>query len=316
VRKALGFFLFILLFISAFTSGCGTVQGTGGENDKPLVYTSIYPLTYFTQQIGGDRIELVSIIPAGAQPHSFEPSSKTVASISKARLFIYNGAGMEHYISELAPILQSSGVKLVDTSENVQLLRIEEAEEHSEEETSHEHGEYDPHIWLSPARATQQSQAICQALAEIDPENAAYYQDNLDRFLQELQRLDQDFRSALAPHRGKKLVVSHAAFRYLAEDYGLEQLPLMGVNAEAEPASGTLGKTINLIREHSLPYVFWDPLDSPKLVETLRADTGVAVLPLNSLGTLTAKELQEGKDNLSVMRDNLASLQKGLEGQP
>lgn len=316
MRKVLVFSLLILLIIPALTSGCRTAQGTGSENDKPLVYTSIYPLTYFTQQIGGNRIEVVSILPDGAQPHSFEPSSQTVANISKAQLFIYNGAGMEHYISELAPILQSSGVKLVDTSENVSLLRIEETEEHSEEEDSHEHGEYDPHIWLSPARAAQQSQAICQALVEIDPENAAYYQDHLDKFLQELQTLDQDFRSALAPHRGKKLVVSHAAFRYLAEDYGLEQLPLMGVNAEAEPASGTLGKTIDLIREHNLPYVFWDPLDSPKLVETLRADTGVAVLPLNSLGTLTAKELQEGRNYLTVMRDNLASLQKGLEGQP
>lgn len=307
-KKFLLVLVVILLFLS---SGCNTVVNKPVSNDKITVYTSIYPVYDFTKRIGGDKISVVNIVPAGAQPHSFEPSTQLVAQLSKASLFIYNGAGMEHYLPKLAQTLADTSVRLVDTSSDIELLSAEHHHEESEEHHDHDHGEYDPHIWLSPARALKQSQTICQALAEADPLNAEYYQANLEKFRQELETLHKEYLTlADCPH--KDVIVSHAAFTYLTYDYGLRQLSLMGINADAEPGPLTLKNTIKYIKENKIRYIFWDTLDNPKLAQTLSQESGAEVLPLNSLGALGAKDLQAGEDYLSVMRANLTNLKKGL----
>lgn len=316
-KKSLLLSIFALILLLILSSGCSTVRKPLPANSKLIVYTTIYPVYDFTKKIGGERVEVINVIPLSAQSHSFEPSTKMVAELSRAKLLIYNGAGMENFIPKLSQTLQGSGVKLVDTSKGLSLLKNEEEEneeeEHEEGET--ENGEYDPHIWLSPTRAAQQSQAIYQALAELDPSNAAYYLANLQSFQQELKLLDQEYRSVISNSLQKNLIISHAAFAYLANDYGLRQIPLMGVNAEAEPGPATLKEVIQFFEQNKLRYVFWDPLDSPKLVQTLTDATGAIVLPLDSLGAMNEKELQAGQDYLSVMRTNLANLKKGLGDQ-
>lgn len=301
-----------LLVILILNSGCGATKSSLSTDTKPTIYTTIYPVYDFTKKIGGDRVVVINVAPIGAQPHSFEPSSKMVAELSRAKLFIYNGAGMEHYIPKLSQTLQGYGVKLVDTSNGISLLKNEEEDHEEGGSETDSHGEYDPHIWLSPTRAAQQSQSIYQALSELDPTNAAYYQANLQSFQQELKLLDQEYRLILSKCPQKDLIVSHAAFNYLTEDYGLRQVPLIGVNAEAEPGPATLRDTIMFIKNNSIKYVFRDPLDSPRLAQTLSEETGVIVLPLNSLGSLSEKETLEGQDYLSVMRLNLTNLAKGL----
>lgn len=315
LMKCIFLFLTILLVL---LSGCDarSKTPTSDDTDKLTVYTSIYPVYDFTQKIGGDKIKVINIVPAGSQPHSFEPSTQTVAKLSKAKLFIYNGAGMEHYLPKLSQTLANTGVKLVNTSQLIHLIPTDghqDAEEgHGDEEDEHNHGEYDPHIWLSPTRAIEQGQAIYQALAEIDPDNQAYYEANFTKFRLELEDLDSDFRETLSQCPSKDIIVSHAAFTYLTEDYGLNQVSLMGINADAEPGPATLKNTVDYIKENNIPYVFWDPLDNPKLLQTLSQETGAEILSLNSLGALGEKEIDAGEDYLSIMRTNLENLQKGL----
>ncbi|MFY9175027.1 MAG: metal ABC transporter substrate-binding protein [Peptococcia bacterium] len=316
--KSLGVSIIILALLFSLAS-CSTntkLPASGiGDNDKLTVYTSIYPIYDFCQKIGGDKITVINIVPFGAEPHSFEPSTQTVAKLSKAKLFIYNGAGMEHYLPRLSETLANTEVKLVDTSKEVPLLAAtchHEDQKGDRHEEHHHHGDSDPHIWLSPARASKQGQAIYEALVEIDPDNASYYEANLRQFQQQLEDLDQEFRKALAQCPNKDIIVSHAAFSYLTEDYGLQQISLMGINADAEPGPATLKRTIEYVKENKISYIFWDPMDSPKLLETLSQETGAEILELNSFGSLSEKEIQEGQDYFSLMRTNLKNLQKGL----
>lgn len=313
---------FLLFSITLLTlliiSSCGTARESLPAADKPVIYTTIYPVYDFTRKIGGEQLEVINIVPPGAQPHSFEPSSKRVAEISKALLLIYNGAGMEAYMPKLAKTLENAGVKLVDTSQGIPLLANPEIRRHDghDEHPAEPHGEYDPHIWLSPSRAVRQSQSICQALCDADPQNRELYEANLRSLQEELQLLDREFRTTLDKCRKKELVVSHAAFQYLTDDYGLEQIPLMGTHADAEPGPATLKEAIRIVKDNNIAYIFADPFDSPKIAQTVAAETGAAILPLNSLGALTEYERQAGKDYLQVMRDNLANLKKGLEYMP
>jgi len=307
----------VCLCLALPASGCKTAGQPALQDNKLIVYTSIYPVQFFAQRIGGDKVQVLNIVPSGAQPHSFEPSTRTVAELSRSKLFIYNGAGMEHYLAKLAPVLEEAGVKLVDTSTGIELLSNQEHEhetpEHADSATGHhEHGEFDPHIWLSPKRAMQQGQNIYQALAEIDPANTAYYEDNLHKLQQELEQLDQDFQTTLGKCASRYLVTSHAAFTYLAADYSLQQIPVMGANAEAEPGPATFKDIIQFIKKHNIRYIFQDPLDNPRVSETISSETGASILPLNSLGALSAEEIAAGQDYFTVMYENLANLTKGL----
>lgn len=327
--------LVALLFFTLVLAGCNTASSPASQQenaspapDKIKVYTSIYPLYDFAGKIGGDKIELINLVPAGAEPHDFEPSTRQIAEISKAELFIYNGAGLEHYLDTLKEALKGTPIILVNTSAGLDLLKSEHEDEdehhdHEQEAASlephdeeHDHGGLDPHIWLSPGNAGKQGEAIMQALTQIDPGNQEFYEKNYASFKAELVKLDNEYRDTLSKCKKKDIVVSHQAFGYLARDYGLNQIPVRGLNAEAEPTPGKMKEIINTVKEHDIKYIFFESLISPKVSEAIAREVQAETLVLNPIGGLTEKELQAGQDYFSIMRENLANLQTALEYQP
>jgi zinc transport system substrate-binding protein len=302
--------LFITILVVTFTitsSGCTLkelfFQRTNVSNSSlPVVYTSIYPLYDFTKKIGGEKITVINLTPFGAEPHSFEPSPKLLAKLSKASLFLYNGAGMEPYLEKLLDTLQEEPLLMVEASQGIKLIKEDEV--------------IDPHFWLSPSCALIMGQNILQALIQIDPDNKTYYEKNFHTFAEKLTELDEDYKKTLAKYSGAKIVVTHQAFNYLCQEYGLEQIPIMGLHADAEPTPGKLKEISKLIKKEKIKYLFSEVLFSPKVATTIAQETGASILQLHPLGSLSQKELEAGKDYFRVMKDNLKNLQTALEMEP
>ncbi len=311
--------IIILLLFSMVLSGCA------GANEKPInqdsqtiagnsgvkIYASFYPMYFLAKEIAGDKGTVISMVPAGAEPHDWEPTPKLVIELSKADMLIYNGAEMEPWIDKILPNISKDKTKIVDASEGIELL---EAEEHGEEEEENgeEHGRYDPHIWVSPIRAMQQAQTIYKALVEVDPENSEYYGKNMAELNSKLTKLDKDIRDASMSFKSNVIVVSHDAFGYFANDYRLEQIAIRGVNPQEEPSPSKMAELVRVSRDKNVKYIFFEKLTSPKLSETLAKEVGAETLVLNDAAGLNEEDIKSGKDYISVMYENLENLKKAL----
>ncbi len=311
--------------VSAILAGCKPeAQKQEGASDnkdqkKLSIVASFYPMYDFAKRIAGDHAEVTCLVPAGTEPHDWEPSSKDMKTIQEADFLIYNGAGMEHWVKDVLDGL-GSGTKLtaVETSKDVKLLELEEDDDHDHEEKKddhdhdHDHGGTDPHVWLSPLNAKIQMKNICDALSEKDSEHKTEYAANLDKANADFDTLDSEFHKGLDSLPNKTIVVSHQAFGYLCEAYGLTQMPIEGVEADAEPNAQEMKEITEFVKEHNVKVIFTEELVSPKVAQAIAEATGARVEELNPLEGLTDEELKAGEDYLSVMRENLKALEGAL----
>ncbi|WCN37587.1 metal ABC transporter substrate-binding protein [Aneurinibacillus uraniidurans] len=313
-------FMLVLMF---FLVGCGQKNGaeSQGGSGKILVYTSLFPVYSFAKTIGGDHVEVKSIVPPGAEPHDFEPSPKDLGELNEAKLFVYNGAGYEAWIEKVGQNLDKSKTKVLDASQGVQLLASTADDHeghaatdgHKEDEHGHELGKYDPHVWLDPMRAKQQAQNIEKALIEIDPVHKADYEKNYQALAADLDAIDQQYKDLVAKAGKKELVVSHKAFTYLANRYGLEQIPVSGLSPSQEPTQQQLKQLIDTVKQHNIKYVAFEGLVENKVAQAVQRESGAEAVTLYTLENVTKEQLDAGKTYGDLMRDNLQTLKKVLE---
>ncbi len=306
--------------ILALQAGCGAKTNTPAPAPaaKLKVVASVYPVYEFARQVGGDKIELVLLVPPGAEPHDWEPTAKDVLAIKAARLFLYHGAGLENLDKILTPETLGA-TKALAISKDIPVLRPEKDDHgdhnhghghHGDARKTHEH--VDAHTWLDPVIAQQQVAAIAAAIAAADPANADYYRQNAANYNRELAKLDQEYKTVLSGLPRRDIVTSHAAFGYLAARYGLKQIPIMGLTPDSEPTPEKMAAIVKFCREHNVKYIFFETIVGPRLAETIARETGAGLLVLNPVENLTLDEMKQGKDYLAIMRENLANLQKAL----
>ncbi|MEK9201202.1 MAG: zinc ABC transporter substrate-binding protein, partial [Patescibacteria group bacterium] len=173
--------------------------------------------------------------------------------------------------------------------------------------------EGDPHVWLSPSKATQMVENIAEAVSKTDPENAQIYTRNAVSLKERLAKLDQDFQLILVNCKRRDFVTAHEAFGYLAQSYGLEQIAISGITPEAEPSLKELTQITRIVQEKQIKYIFFEDLVSPKLAQTLASEVGANTLVLNPIEGLTDEQARDGKDYFSEMRSNLQNLKIALE---
>lgn len=307
------FLIAILSLLSACSSNdSNDSSGSKVTEGKINAITSFYPLYDFTQQIGGEHVNAINLIPTGIEPHDWSPKSEDIKNITQADLLIYNGLGFEGWIGDLEKLAESS-LRMVNTSEGIDLIHVSEDGGHEEEgHGEHEDQEFDPHIWLSPISAMKIAENIKNALVETDPVNQADYETNYDYLINQLTQVSEKFEKITSDAERKDIVVSHDAYGYMARDYGLNQVPIMGLSPEAEPTAQDIAEISRFVKENDIKYILYEELVSPKMAETLAKDLAIEPLVFNPVEGLTEEHEKAGEDYISLMTKNAESLQKAL----
>ncbi|WIV11316.1 zinc ABC transporter substrate-binding protein [Proteiniborus sp. MB09-C3] len=294
-------------------SGCNIEEPRQNKGDILRVYASFYPIYFAAEKVGGERIELYSVIPNGSEPHDYEPSMREISNVENGDMFIYNGTGMEPWAEKLSNSLTEKGIKTINLSEYVDLIKIEEEDEHDEHNhDEHNHGLYDPHIWLDPANMDKMAHQIMIELIELDKANEDFYKKNYENFSERIKELDIAYDSQLKDRSKNTILVSHQAFGYLTKRYNLEQVSVTGITPHEEPSPRTLANLMDKIKKENFEYIFLESLASPKVVELLAKEGNLKVLELNPIAGLTKEQQDKNEDYFFLMEQNLENLKKAL----
>ena len=287
---------------------------------KLSVMASFYPVYDFATKIGGDKVTVTDMVPAGTEPHDWEPAASDITSLEEADVFIYSGAGMEHWVTDVLAALENKDLVSVEASQGITLraghAHHDEEEEagHTEEgEEEHEEGEFDPHVWLAPLNAKTELENIKDALVQADPDNKDTYEANYTTWSAECDKLDKEFKDTLSGLSKKDIVVSHEAFGYLCDAYGLNQMGIEGISPDSEPDPARMAEIQDFVTKNSVKVIFSEELVSPKVAQAIADATGAEVQVLNPLEGLSDEELAAGDDYFSVMRQNLQVLKAALQ---
>ena len=306
-------YLAILVLIGLLVlAGCSAPQKTTQQpvqNEKISVAATFYPLYDLTKSIIGDKGTVYSIVPAGVEPHDYEPNPSEFTKLSNSEAFVIMGIEFAEFEEDLGNV--NPNAKIISASTGISLLKAEEEEGHEEEEAEDEHTGEDPHIWLSPRNAQKMALNIMTGLIEGNPSNGEYYLQNGQKLIDDLKALDQEFKAGLASCDKDVILVNHNAFSYLARDYGFSTIEISGLEPETEPTPKQLAKLIEEAEEHDIKYVFYEELVDSRIARTIAEEVGAQTLELNPLeGTSDPSATY-----FSLMRKNLANLEVALECQ-
>lgn len=272
-----------LLAAGTALAGCGSGAADDG---KPQVATAFYALEYVAQRVAGDHATVTNLTRPGVEPHDLDLKISETAAVEDADVVVYEKgfqAAVDEAVAQAAPahVVDASAVATLDD---------------------------DPHFWLDPTRLAEVAKDVERALAEVDPARAAAYQRNLTALEDDLEQLDADFRQALSDCQTQSLVVSHEAFDYLADRYGLRIVAINGLSPDAEPSPAHLRRLQNLIREDHITTVFAEELSTRELADSLASDLGISTAILDPIEGLSEQTADE--DYLSLMRHNLSAIEK------
>ncbi len=316
-----GMALLAMLIAGCGGSGAGT-PGTETPGERLSVVASFYPLTVAAEQIGGDRVQVTNLTPAGSEPHDLELDPRQTEELLQAAVVVAMGRGFQPAVERTAA--QRQGV----TVEILRVLPISQEGEVAaeEEEHGHEHEEappaapanpeevsgLDPHVWLDPVLMAEIVNKVAEALAQAAPLEADAFRTRAQTYRAALETLHNEYEQGLASCQRREIVTAHDAFGWLARRYNLQQVGIAGISPEAEPDPRRLAELADLVRREGVTTIFTEALVSPAIADTLARETGVRTAVLNPLEGLTKDEIARGATYLSVMRDNLATLREAL----
>lgn len=294
-------------------------QHVAADDNKVKVVTTFYPVYEFTKGVVGNEGDVSILMKAGTEPHDFEPSTKDIKKIQDSDAVVYMDDNMETWIPKVKKSIKSKDVDYIEGTGNMILAAGSESEhEHDGEDKEHKHdkhGEeghshaFDPHVWLSPYRSITVVENIRDSLSKKYPKKANSFKKNADTYIAKLKQLDADYAKTLGQAKQKSFVTQHAAFGYLALDYGLNQVAINGVSAENEPSAKRIGELSKYVKKYDIKYIYFEENASNKVAKTLANEAGVKAVVLSPLESLTQKEIKNGEDYFTVMRDNLKALQ-------
>ncbi len=300
----------ILIVLSVFLGVYFLNQKDLKEEKEVLAVASFYPLFDLTSKIGGERVEVINLTPYGVDPHEFEPSLKDISNLEKADIFLYNGAGLDPWAEKKAEELEEKGVVVLNMSSYFNLL--EEDCDHHDKNDNHYHKE-DPHIWLDPLMMKEMINIILDSLIKIDPLAEEYYRKNAEKTTLLFEELDKEYQESLNDCRLNSIVISHASIGYLAKRYNFEMIAISGISPIEEPSAKKMAEITDIVKKDKINHIFFETTIPSSLAEIIAKETGAEVLVFNPVASLTKKEIEEGKDYFSVMKDSLAKLKTSLD---
>jgi manganese/iron transport system substrate-binding protein len=327
----------LLLLISLMTVACSGTQNqtatptpvatsaSSPSNDsqaiaKPLVVTTVAPLTNIVSNIAGDRVEVKGIIPEGADSHTFEPRPSDAELLSKANLIIANGLRLESPTEKLAKASKPKETKIYDLGDNT----ITQKEWLFDFSFPQEKGDPNPHLWVNPKYAKSYAKLAAAELTKLDPAGKDYYANNLKNYLQRLDELDKATRAIVAsiPEKNRQLLTYHDSWAYWAREYGFKVIGAIQPSDFKEPSAKDVAKLVDQVRETGVPAIFGSEVYPSKVQEQIAREANVKTAntaddELPGDGSANAMENTNPEHTyIGMMVNNLRILAANLGGNP
>lgn len=312
----------VLVVCLGLLSGCGNnTSESGGKDDKVKIVCTTFPIYDWVVNIIGDesdRFEVTLLLDSGVDLHNYQPTAADVALIGAGDLFLYVGGESDEWVEDV--MQEKTNAELVEMSlldilgnqaKEEEVVEGMEAEEEHEEETE---VEYDEHVWLSMKCAKLFVETIADEIQKVEPEAAKSYEENGSAYIDQLEKLDQEYETAVGEAKYKTLIFGDRfPFRYLADDYGLQYYAAFaGCSAETEASFSTITFLAEKVDESGVPAILTIDHSDGKIADTIRENTkdhDQNIIEMNSMQSVTKKE---GNSYLGIMQDNLESLKSAL----
>ena len=319
MKRLLSLLLAGVLLLGAL---CGCSVPAKQEEGLSVVAT-IFPQYDFARQVMGSSDDLTMLLRPGQEVHSYEPTPQDIIAIQNCDLFIYVGGESDAWIEDVLEGMDTSHMVILSLMDLVDPLEedtdsvLENPEERSHEdgEATHLHEEeYDEHVWTSPKNAMLITQAICDALCDIDPSNAQIYRQNTAAYLEQLEELDQDFREVIGSASRDTLIFGDRfPLLYFVREYGLNYYAAFpGCASETEPSAATVARLIDLVREEQVPVVYQIELSNGNIARSIADSSGAKVETFYTCHNITRDDFNAGETYLSLMERNVNSLKEAL----
>ena len=300
-KKRLIFFGIILVVIGIGLSPFFPKTSTPvKQDDKPSVAVSTFTLYEVASVIAGDTLQISPIVPLGSDAHMFSPSPVQVADISRAKFFIYNGAGFETWAKSLENTLPNT-VNVIDMSTHVALLK------------ENGNGAYDPHYWLDIDNMIKMTQTLETEFSKSFPANAKVYHANTMAYIAKLEKLKSEYMMGLKECKNRTLVSNHDAFGYLTHANDLQNVSIIGLSSDEQPSAKIISEVIARVKEHGITTIFFEEMINDNVAQTIARETGAKAQPLQPLENISEDELKSHQTYESIMRANLAKLTQAME---
>lgn len=291
----------VALALALPLAACGSDSAGTSSTDAVSVVAEAYPFAWIAEQVGGDYVDVATLVPANADLHTYEVSPKQITDLAAAALVVTT-SGASPAADDA--IEQAATGTVVDAAALIDLLPAS-PDEHAEEED--EHGTTDPHTWLAIDQLPLVVSAVADALSAIDPDRAAEYTANAGDLEARLATLDGAYRTGLATCERDTVVVTHPAFGYVTNAYGLNQVGVSGFDEDTEPSPARLAEIGQIAQETGATTIFMANTSDPQVADALSTELGIATAVLNTLATAT-----DGEDYIALAEANLAALEAGL----
>ncbi len=301
-----GLFLSLLVF-----AGCANSESSAGSeagSNAISVVASVYPLGEISKAVGGNLASVSVLVPAGMEPHTFEPRPSDIKKISDADIVVAVGRGFESWLFDL---VKGTGKddSVLELRDRLKLLVVNASGELAyAKDPSPEITQFDPHVWLDIGNDKLIAGVIAEMFSSLDPSNKDYYEKQKELFIKELDSLDTDFQQELKNCQTRHFVVAgHSAFAYLAKRYGLVELAIKGNSPDEEPSAKRVSEIIKDAERENIRAVFVEPLENKGPAYAIASQINASVLVLDPLGVDTGS-----RGFLERFRQNLESLKEGL----
>lgn len=323
MRKRIVAFIsfFILIVVMVTIVGIFKTETTIKNPDKIQIVATLFPQYDFAKHIVGDKAEVKLLLNSGIETHNYEPTSKDMITIlDDSDVFLYTGTMLEPWTESIIKNLEETDCKIVDISQNINLITIEDFEEkhlnseiineeHGHEEHKHEEI-YDEHIWLSPTNAIIMIDNILENICNIDSENADYYKENAEEYKKQILEIDNEYKNLVQTATRQEIAVGgEFAYSYLVEEYGINFVSVYNNCGEGEdPSIAKVKSVIDYINNHKIPVVYYEELSEGTVAKMIAEETEAEPLVLYSIHNGDTQ-----KDTyVSLMEKNLENLRKGL----
>lgn len=306
--------LILALVLPLCAVGCGE---HGTENTLEIVCT-IFPQYDWTKNLtaGNDDVSLALLQDSGVDLHNYQATAADKVKIMNCDLLIYVGGESDQWVEDILDGSKNPDRKVVKLLDEIDALDEEDVPGAEEEDHEEDEGK-DEHVWLSLKRAEKLCRAITKALQSVDPENDVLYENNMHSYTEKISSLEKEYAEAIQSAKRDVLVFGDRfPFRYLVEDYDLKYYAAFsGCSAETEASFSTVINLAKAVDEHELPYVLVLESSDKKIAKQIIEQTSTKdqqTLSINSLQSVTRKQIEDGIDYLSLMRENLETLKTAL----